>query len=155
MEILLMKLMKISNQLRGFESLLSPFLLVSILMNSMLGMSNICYLVTQYQKNTSSAIRFISAINLMTCFVKLIIYFYFGEKISSAFNQMKKKLEKFTISENISNHDWKQWIAIKDMSQQNVFKFSVMNLFEMQQKTGLIVFSIIIQYAVILIQTNV
>jgi len=68
---------------------------------------------------------------------------------------MKKKLEKFTISENISNHDWKQWIAIKDMSQQNVFKFSVMNLFEMQQKTGLIVFSIIIQYAVILIQTNV
>jgi len=95
------------------------------------------------------------SLNLLICFVKLIIYFYFGENISSAFNQMKKKLEQFTISEILSNHDWKQWIAIKDMSQQNVFKFSVMNLFKMQNKTGLIVFSIVVQYAVILIQTNV
>jgi hypothetical protein len=75
-----------------------------------------------------------------------------GEKVFIAFNEMKKKLEEFIFSENASNYDWKQYIAIKGMK--NEFNFSIMNLLKMRRETALIVGSFILQYAVILIQTS-
>jgi hypothetical protein len=92
-------------------------------------------------------------LNLCISSLKLIVYFYFGEKVFTAFNEMKKKLEDFTLSENVSNHDWRQYIAIKGMKYQ--FNFSVINLIKIQRETALIVGSFILQYAVILIQTSI
>jgi len=85
--------------------------------------------------------------------IKLFVYFYFGEKVLTAFKEMKRKLEDFTFSEKVSNHDWKQYIAIKGMK--NEFNFSIMNLIKIQRETALIVGSFILQYAVILIQTSI
>ena len=83
----------------------------------------------------------------------MIIYFQFGEKIWLSFNELKSKLENYTLCKTLSNDDWKQWIAIKDM--ENQFNFSVMNVLKLRRKTALTIGSFILQYTVILIQTNI
>ncbi len=152
MEKLRIKLLIINNKLSEFESLLSPFLLISITVNTMLCMSNICNLVTNHSQ-TTGFIRYISAVNIFGSVVKLFIYFYFGEKIPKSFNHLKKKLEALVFSRSLSTDDWRQWIAIKEMKKQ--FHFSVMKSFKMRRETALTIALFILQYAVILIQTSI
>ena len=152
-EKLRINLMAIGKRLRQFESLLSPYLLVSIIVNTLVIMSCICSLVSLNYKNNSIVILYMICLDLFIRASKMIIYFQFGEKIWLSFNELKSKLENYTLCKTLSNDDWKQWIAIKDM--ENQFNFSVMNVLKLRRKTALTIGSFILQYTVILIQTNI
>jgi hypothetical protein len=89
------------------------------------------------------------------CFISLVnifIYFHFGENIPKSFSQLKIILEELSLRNNFSNDDWKQWIAIKAM--EKVFNLTLFNILKLKRKTAITVYSFILQFAVILIQTN-
>ena len=81
-----------------------------------------------------------------------MFYFHFGEMIPNSFNRMKDLLEELFLTNMSSIEEWKQWIAIQKMEKQ--FNFSIMKLFKMKRKTTVIFGSFILQYVVILLQTN-
>jgi hypothetical protein len=93
------------------------------------------------------------AIDFFISLVKIFIYFHFGEKIPNSFSQLKYVLEESSLKTNFSNDDWKQWVAIRSMKSE--FNFTIYSFLKLKRETAITVCSFILQYAVILIQTNV
>jgi len=119
----------------------------------MSAMSSICTLASGNKQTVHFVMQFIYAMSFCSATIKLLIYFQFGENIPNAFRQLKNSLEELYLTNGLSSDDWKQWITIKEMEIQ--FNFSVMDLFKIRRATVLIIASFILQYAIILIQTNV
>ncbi len=146
------KLLKLKNRLRQFESLFSIPLLVSIMTCSLLTMRGVCILsIGDYSWNIN-LILIISFLNLCFGFIKLLIYFHFGEEISSAYTQLKNKLEEICSMIQLSNEEWKQWIAIKELEKK--FDLSIFKVLKLRRANLLNIGAFALQYIVILIQTN-
>ena len=116
-------------------------------------MAFICAFATSQKVFDSFVKTNFYVIDLFTASVKLFIYFHFGEKIPNSFSQLKYILEELSLKTNFSNDDWKQWVAIKSMKSE--FNFTIYNFFKLKRETAITVCSFILQYTVILIQTNV
>jgi hypothetical protein len=97
-------------------------------------------------------IQILSFLNFWVGFIKLLIYFYFGEEILSAYTQLKNKLEEIFSMIQLSNEEWKQWIAIKELEKQ--FNLSVFKVLKLKRAYLLSIGALLLQYSVILIQTN-
>ncbi len=147
------KLLRIINKLRELESLLSPFLLVSLMANTLTLMAVICVFATATKVFDSFLMTYFFAVDFFISSVKIFIYFHFGEKIPNSFSQLKYVLEELSLKTNFSNDDWKQWVAIKSLKSE--FNFTIYSFFELKRETAITVCSFILQYVVILIQTNV
>jgi hypothetical protein len=147
------KLLRIINKLRELESLLSPFLLVSVMANTLTLMARICVFAAVTKVFNSLVITYFFTIDLFVSLVKIFIYFHFGEKIPNSFSQLKYVLEELSLKTNFSNDDWKQWVAIKSMKSE--FNFTIYSFLKLKRETAITICSFILQYAVILIQTNV
>jgi hypothetical protein len=146
------ELWKINVKLRELESLLSPFLLLSLMTNTMIIMAGICVFATATKVFDSFIMTYFFAITLYFAILKNFVYFHFGEKIPKSFSQLKNILEELSLKTNFSNDDCKEWIAIKAMEKD--FNFTLFNFLKLKRKTAITVCSFILQYAVILIQTN-
>ncbi len=146
------KLLRIINKLRELELLISPFLLVSLMANTLTLMAVICVFATATKVFDSFLMTYFFAIDFFISSVKIFIYFHFGEKIPKSFSQLKNILEELSLKTNFSNDEWKQWIAIKTMEKD--FNFTLYNILKLKRKTAITVCSFILQYSVILIQTN-
>jgi hypothetical protein len=146
------KLLKLKNRLRQFESLFSIPLLVSIMICSLLTMRGVCILSIRDYSGNINLILIISFLNLCFGFIKLLIYFHFGEQISSAYTQLTNKLEEICSMIQLSNEEWKQWIAIKELEKQ--FDLSIFKVFKLRRANLLAIGAFLLQYSVILIQTN-
>jgi hypothetical protein len=57
--------------------------------------------------------------------------FHFGEEISSAFAQMKNKLKENCSMIQLSNEEWKQWIAIEELEKQ--FDLSIFEVLKLRR----------------------
>ncbi len=147
------KLLRIINKLRELESLLSPLLLVSLMANTLTLMAGICLFATATKVFDSFLIAYFFVVNFFVSLVKIFIYFHFGEKIPNSFSQLKYVLEELSLKTNFSNDDWKQWVAIKSMKSE--FNFTIYSFLKLKRETAITICSFILQYAVILIQTNV
>jgi hypothetical protein len=147
------KLFIIINKLRELESFLSPFLLVSLMANIITLMAGICVFATARKVFDSFLVTYFFAIGLYVSLVKILIYFHFGEKIPNSFSQLKYVLEELSLKTNFSNDEWKQWVAIKSMKSE--FNFTIYSFLKLKRETAITVCSFILQYAVILIKTNV
>jgi hypothetical protein len=146
------KLWKINVKLRELESLLSPFLLLSLMTNTMIIMAGICVFATATKVFDSFIMTYFFAITLYFAILKNFVYFHFGEKIPKSFSQLKNILEELSLKTKFSSDDYKEWIAIKAMEKD--FNFTLYNILKLKRKTALTVCSFILQYSVILIQTN-
>ncbi len=146
------KLLKLKNRLRQFESLFSASLLVSIMTSCLQIISSVCNLFIRDLSLNPNFIQIISFISFWVGFIKLLIYFHFGEQISSAYNQLKNKLEEICSMIQLSNEEWKRWIAIKELETQ--FDLSVFNVLKLRRTNLLSIGAFVLQYSVILIQTN-
>ncbi len=149
---LLIKLLKLKNRLRQFESLFSTSLLVSIMTSSLTTMTGVCNLSIRDDSLNINLIQIISFLNFCSGFIKLLIYFHFGEEISSAYTQLKNKLEEICLMNQLSNEEWKQWIAIKELEKQ--FDLSIFKVLKLRRAYLLVIGNFVLQYSVILIQTN-
>jgi len=146
------KLLKLKNRLRQFESLFSTSILVSIMTSSLSTMTGVCVpSIGDYSQNIIS-IQVISYLHFWFGFIKLLIYFHFGEQISSAYNQLTNKLEEICSMIQLSNEEWKQWIAIKELEKQ--FDLSVFKVLKLRRVYLFVIGNFVLQYSVILIQTN-
>ncbi len=83
------KLLRIINKLRELESLLSPFLLVSLMANTLTMMAVICAFTTSTKVFDSFIKTYFFTTDLFISSVKIFIYFHFGEKIPNSFSQLK------------------------------------------------------------------
>jgi hypothetical protein len=146
------KLLKLKNRLREFESLFSTSLLVSIITSSLLTITGVYILSTRDHSWNINFIQIISFIYFCVGFIKLLIYFHFGEEISSAYTQLKNNLEKICSIIQLSNEEWKQWITIKEMEKQ--FNLSIFKVLKLRRANLLAIGAFLLQYLVILIQTN-
>jgi hypothetical protein len=146
------KLLKLKNRLREFESLFSIPLLVSIITSSLLTMTGVYILSTRDHSWNINFIQIIAFLNFSVGFIKLLIYFHFGEEISSAYTQLKNNLEEISSIIQLSNEEWKQWIAIKEMEKQ--FNLSIFKVLKLRRVKLLAIGIFLLQYLVILIQTN-
>jgi len=146
------KLLKLKNRLRQFESLFSTSLLVSIMTSSLTTMTGVCVLSIRDHSLNINLIQVISFINFCIGFIKLLIYFHFGEQISSAYNQLTNKLEEICSMIQLSNEEWKQWIAIKQLEKQ--FDLSIFKVLKLRRANLLAIGAFLLQYLVLLIQTN-
>ena len=144
--------MKLKNKLREFESLFSASLLVSIMVSCLLTMSSVCLLSIRHLSLNLNFVQIISFVNFSIGFIKLLIYFHFGEEMSSAYNQLKNKLEEICSMIQLTNEEWKRWIAIKEMETQ--FNLSVFKVLKLRRVNLLSIGAFVLQYSVILIQTN-
>jgi hypothetical protein len=115
-------------------------------------MAVICVFATATKVFDSFLMTYFFAIDFFISSVKIFIYFHFGEKIPKSFSQLKNILEELSLKTNFSNDEWKQWIAIKTMEKD--FNFTLYNILKLKRKTAITVCSFILQYSVILIQTN-
>ena len=144
--------MKLKNRLRQFESLFSTSLLVSIMTSSLLMMTGVCIpSIGDYSRNFIS-IQVLLFLRFFFGFIKLLIYFHFGEQISSAYNQLTNKLEEICSMIQLSNEEWKQWIAIEKLEKQ--FDLSIFKVLKLRRANLLAIGAFVLQYSVILIQTN-
>ncbi len=82
----------------------------------------------------------------------MLFIFILEKKIPKSFSQLKNILEELSLKTNFSNDDCKEWIAIKAMEKD--FNFTLYNILKLKRKTAITVCSFILQYSVILIQTN-
>ncbi len=149
---LLIKLLKLKNRLRQFESLFSTSLLVSIMTSSLTTMTGVCVLSIRDHSLNINIIQIISFISFCIGFIKLLLYFHFGEQISNAYTQLKDKLEEICSMIQLSNEEWKQWIAIKELEKQ--FDLSIFKVLKLRRANLLAIGTFLLQYLVILIQTN-
>jgi hypothetical protein len=146
------KLLKLKNRLRQFESLFSASLLVSITTSSLTTITGVCILSIRDNSLNISFLQIISFLNFCFGFIKLLIYFHFGEEISSAYTQLKNNLEEICSMIQLSNEEWKQWIAIKQLEKQ--FDLSIYKVLKLRRANLLGIGAFLLQYLVILIQTN-
>jgi hypothetical protein len=93
-----------------------------------------------------------SFISFCVGFIKLLIYFHFGEQISSAYTQLKNRLEEICSFIQLSNEEWMQWIAIKEFEKK--FDLSIFKVLKLRRANLLAIGAFLLQYSVILIQTN-
>ncbi len=138
--------------MRQFESLFSTSLLVSIITSSLTVMTCVCVLSIRDHMWNINFIEIMSFINICIGFIKLLIYFHFGEEISSAYTQLENKLEEICSMIQLSNEEWKQWIAIKKLEKQ--FDLSIFKVLKLRRANLLAIGAFLLQYLVILIQTN-
>ena len=116
-------------------------------------MAGIWILATEQKVTESGLVLYFYLSTSTVAFVKLFIYFHFGEKIPNSFNELKNTLNELSLTNHLSNDDWKQWIAIKEMKPE--FYFTILNILQLKRETAITVALFILQYVVILIQTNV
>ncbi len=126
--------------------------MVSIITSSLLTMRGVFILSTRDHSWNINFIQIISFINFWVGFIKLLIYFHFGEEISSAYTQLKNNLEEICSMIQLSNEEWKQWIAIKELGKQ--FDLSIFKVLKLRRANLLAIGAFLLQYLVILIQTN-
>ena len=138
--------------MRAFESLFSQLLLVSITTSSILIISGICNFSNKGITFDPNPIRSLNIITFFVGLFKLFIYFHFGEEVSKSFIRLKNKLEELCAINELSNDEWKHWIAIKDMEPQ--FDLTVFNVIKLRRVNFLVIASFVLQYSVIIIQTN-
>ena len=144
------------NKLRELESIISPLILASITEITIALMCSICTIASQDTQTDKIFIIYYKKFYFISYtfigIIKLLFYFHFGEMIPNSFNRMKDLLEELFLTNMSSIEEWKQWKAIQKMEKQ--FNFSIMKLFNMKRKTAVIIGSFILQYVVILLQTN-
>ncbi len=146
------KLLKLENRLREFESLFSTSLLVSIITSCLLTLRGVFILSIPEYLGKINFIQIMSFISFCFGFIKLLIYFHFGEQISSAYTQLTNRLEEICSFIQLSNEEWKQWIAIKELEKQ--FDLSIFKVLKLRRANLLAIGAFLLQYLVILIQTN-
>jgi hypothetical protein len=115
-------------------------------------MAGICVFTTTTKVFDPFLMTYSFVFSLYLSVIRIFVYFHFGEKIPKSFTQLKNILEELSLKTNFSNDDWKQWIAIKAMEKE--FNFTLFNILKLKRKTAITVCSFILQFAVILIQTN-
>jgi hypothetical protein len=120
--------------------------------SSLLTMTGVCVQSIRDHSLNNNPIQMMTFLNFCFGFIKLLIYFHFGEQISSAFTQLTNKLEEYCSTTQLSNEEWKQWIAIKELEKQ--FDLSVFKVLRLRRADLLAVGAFVLQYSVILIQTN-
>jgi hypothetical protein len=87
------KLLKIKNKLRRFESIFSTGLLVSITSSTILAMLAICHFSTKDKPFNLNFFQTLSLLNFCFGFIKIFVYFHYGEEVSNSFKRLKNKLE--------------------------------------------------------------
>jgi len=115
-------------------------------------MSGICTFASKNVLLLTLITKYFFGLILIISITKIIIYFHFGEKIPKSFSQLTSSLEILSLTTQLSNDEWKQWIAIKHMRED--FNFTIFGVLKLERKTALTIGSFILQYVVILIQTN-
>jgi hypothetical protein len=120
--------------------------------SSLTTMTGVCVLSIRDHSLNINIIQIISSVSFCIGFIKLLLYFHFGEQISNAYTQLKDKLEEICSMIQLSNEEWKQWIAIKELEKQ--FDLSIFKVLKLRRAYLLVIGNFVLQYSVILIQTN-
>jgi len=94
----------------------------------------------------------IALLNFCIGIIKIIIYFHYGEEVSNSFKRLKNKLEEFCSTNQLSNDEWKHWVDIKDMESQ--FDLTIFKVLKLRRDYLIAIGAFVLQYSVILIQTN-
>ncbi len=84
--------------------------------------------------------------------IRIIIYCYFGESITKQFKSLVKKVEVMSLSNTLSNDDWNQLNTIRNMNKQ--FTVNIFGLFRLRTTATLAIGAFILNYSVLLIQTD-
>jgi enolase len=84
--------------------------------------------------------------------IRIIIYCYFGESITKQFKSLVKKVEVMSLSNTLSNDDWNQLNTIRNMNKQ--FTVDIFGLFLLRTTTTLAIGAFVLNYSVLLIQTD-
>ncbi len=98
----------------------------------------------------------VSSFGLIMCsvasIIRIIIYCYFGESITNRFKSLVKKVEVMSLSNTLSNDDWNQLNTIRNMNKQ--FTVDIFGLFRLRTTTTLAIGAFVLNYSVLLIQTD-
>jgi hypothetical protein len=114
-------------------------------------MTGICILSINSNVFQSVYAIFSLTISFTVGSVKLILYCYFGEMISNNFKKLIDKLDKNSLKREFSQEESMHFTAIKELEQKLTFKVYG---FKLKRGTLLTIIAFILQYAVILIQTD-
>ncbi len=142
-------LVKIIDKWEQLESLISPWILLTVTANSIIIIAGACVLSIQTTINMSSFELIISS---AASIIRIIIYCYFGESITKQFKSLVKKVEVMSLSNTLSNDDWNQLNTIRNMNKQ--FTVDIFGLFLLRTTTTLAIGAFVLNYSVLLIQTD-
>jgi hypothetical protein len=117
-------LVKIIDKWEQLESLISPWILLTVTTNSIIIIAGACVLAIQTTINMSSFELIISSV---ASIIRIIIYCYFRESITKRFKSLVKKVEVMSLSNTLSNDDWNQLNTIRNMNKQ--FTVDIFGLF--------------------------
>ncbi len=143
------RLVKIIEKWEQLESLISPWILLTVTANSMIIIGGACVLAIQTTINMSSFELIISS---AASIIRIVIYCYFGESITKQFKSLVKKVEVMSLSNKLSNDDWNQLNTIRNMNKQ--FTVDIFGSFRLRTTTTLAIGAFVLNYSVLLIQTD-
>jgi hypothetical protein len=142
-------LVKITDKWEQLESLISPWILLTITANSIIIIAGACVLAIQTTINMSSFKLIISS---AASIIRIIIYCYFGESITKRFKSLVKKVEVMSLSNTLSNDDWNQLNTTRNMNKQ--FTVNIFGLFRLRTTAILAIGAFVLNYSVLFIQTD-
>ncbi len=131
------------------ESLISPWILLTVTANSIIIIAGACVLAIQTTINMSS---FEFIISSAASIIRIIIYCHFGESITKQIKSLVKRVEVMSLSNTLSNDDWNQLNTIRNMNKQ--FTVDIFGLFRLRTTTTLAIGAFVLNYSVLLIQTD-
>jgi hypothetical protein len=142
-------LVQIIDKWEQLESLISPWILLSVTANSIIIIAGACVLAIQ---TTITYTTFSLIISSAASIIRIIIYCHFGESITNRFKSLVKKVEVMSLSNTLSNDDWNQLNTIRNMNKQ--FTVDIFGLFRLRTTTTLAIGAFVLNYSVLLIQTD-
>ncbi len=131
------------------ESLISPWILLTVTANSIIIIAGACVLAIQTTINMSS---FEFIISSAASIIRIIIYCHFGESITKQIKSLVKRVEVMSLSNTLSNDDWNQLNTIRNMNKQ--FTVDIFGSFRLRTTTTLAIRAFVLNYSVLLIQTD-
>jgi hypothetical protein len=117
-------LVKVIDKWEQLESLISPWILLSVTANSIIIIAGACVLAIQ---TTITYTAYSLIVSSAASIIRIIIYCHFGESISNRFKSLVKKVEVLSLSNTLSNDDWNQLNTIRNMNKQ--FTVDIFGLF--------------------------
>jgi len=141
-------LVTIKAHLREIEGAFSPELLVSIGSSIILLMANICLIAIQ----SIGVVSFFAITMLISSFVKLSMFCFYGQKIPNTFEKLVNLLEMESIRRLWKSEEMMQLELIKAMKEELVMKAA--GYMELSRLSAVTLSSFILQYSIILIQTD-
>ncbi len=142
-------LVKVIDKWEQLESLISPWILLSVTANSIIIIAGVCVLAI---KTTITYSTFCLIISSAASIIRIIIYCHFGESITKQFKSLVKKVEVLSLSNTLSNDDWNQLNTIRNMNKQ--FTVDIFGLFRLRTTLTLAIGAFVLNYSVLLIQTD-